>query len=290
MTIQLNVNNNSSSLTAPQVINNERLKEGTLQVVARNWYDSIPVALGKSKLFKAVLVGTLGVVALFTLGLYSTAWMIAAVVVTAIAEGSFSPFSRLKQRLEFGFSAISRLFKKRNYDEICFSRSDVEKSRLFLGAMPNKLDPLWKESFMDKEKIGAVLSVNEPWERTPQGLSIPFAKEDWDLLGINYKEIDFKDHTLLDDRSLNEAADFINANMANGKNVYIHCRAGCGRSAMAIAAYLIKYQKKTAEEACEIIRISRPVSTIKKKIERLKEYEQGLSSSFYQKMLALFWS
>src|SRR5690606_36549992 len=53
-----------------------------------------------------------------------------------------------------------------------------------------------------------------------------------------------------------------------GKNgVYVHCKAGQGRSAMVYAAELIQNYGMSAERARDTIFQSRPTSTIAKKLE-----------------------
>lgn len=50
----------------------------------------------------------------------------------------------------------------------------------------------------------------------------------------------------------------INEAIKGEKKVYIHCSNGHGRSPTMIAAYLIRYQRKSVDEAIESIREKRP--------------------------------
>lgn len=43
-----------------------------------------------------------------------------------------------------------------------------------------------------------------------------------------------------------------------GNTVYVHCKNGHGRSPTLVAAYLIRYEGKTVEEAIETVRVKRP--------------------------------
>ncbi len=246
------------------------------KVVQRCLVGDLALGIVKSKFFRATVFSGLAVGALFLtfhlLALSPPSWW----MITATAGGGLAiamlaqlPFFKGKQKLEFEVSALSRLFTN-NYNEITTSN----EAKIFLGALPNRLRSEG-ERLANKEQIEAVFSMNEDWERSPLGLSLPYTKQDWNDLDIAYGELIVRDHTLLNDKALHEAADFIHNRLQEGKNVYVHCRAGCGRSAMGIAAYLIKYGGKPANEACKIIKTGRPVSTIWNKLERLKEFERN---------------
>lgn len=239
----------------------------------RNKGTDLASGLLKSKIVTPFLLSGLAVAGLyaishFTFGGHPPSWMIAAAATGGFAVGVLIqlPFKGI-QKIRFEISALLRLPQK-NYDEI------YEKSgkKIFLGALPNRLRSDG-EKLVDQEQVGAVLSINETWERSPLGISLPYDNQHWQALEVEYKGMDVLDHTLLSDDQLDEVAEFIHEQIRAGRNVYIHCRAGCGRSAMGLAAYLIKYENKSAQEAGEIIKEKRPVSTIRKKLERLKAYE-----------------
>ncbi len=44
----------------------------------------------------------------------------------------------------------------------------------------------------------------------------------------------------------------------DGKKVYVHCRNGHGRSPTLVAAYLIRFEKKSLQEAEKLILKTRP--------------------------------
>ena len=229
----------------------------------------------KSRIFAPFVLAGLAVAGLYAIsvlgfGMELKAWMIGAAVGGGFALGILGhlPFKG-KQKIEFELSALLRLPQK-NYNEIYMTEKGY---KLFLGALPNRLlnDG---ENLHHVESVGAVLSVNEPWERSPQGVSLPYDSQHWqELGGIDYKEMDVLDHSLLSVDALDEAAVFIHNQLQAGKNVYVHCRAGVGRSAMVVAAVLIKYEKMTPEETCNLIKKQRSSSTIHKKLVRLKEFE-----------------
>lgn len=146
---------------------------------------------------------------------------------------------------------------------------------LYLGLLPNRLQG-FGEHLVEEREIVAVLSLNEPWERETFGVSLPYSGDDWDRSGVDYCGLDVYDHHYLSLDQLDTAADFIHGHLSKGENVYVHCRAGQGRSSMAIAAYLIKYEGLSADAAAGRIKGNRPISTIQNKLDVNKFGESGL--------------
>jgi hypothetical protein len=229
----------------------------------------------------SVLVGGLAIGALFLLVHFQVLgppprWMIAAVAGGGAALGALLgigvqlPFKG-KQKLEFEYSGLARLIKGHNYHEIV---QQPNGRKIYLGALPNRLAN-------DAEKlvwngVKGFVSLNEPWEvNQANGLVQPYRDSDYEEMGVASKRLFVKDHTLLDDDDLNTVADYMNEILQNG-DVYVHCRAGVGRSAMGVAAYLIKYEGYTVEQACTQIKTQRDESTIWNKVGRLMEYEANM--------------
>ena len=67
----------------------------------------------------------------------------------------------------------------------------------------------------------------------------------------------------------------MNEHIQNGGKVYVHCKAGRGRSTVIVAAYFIKHKNYTVEDAMKYIRSKRPhVSLhIRQKLVLEKLYE-----------------
>ncbi len=72
---------------------------------------------------------------------------------------------------------------------------------------------------------------------------------------------------------LNIGTSVINEAVMSGKNVYIHCKNGHGRSPALVAAYLVRFQGKTVEEALALIKEKRGEIHIEKtQIDALKAF------------------
>ncbi len=236
------------------------------------------MGLWNSRILKAVVL-TSAVITTLALLLHPPAWILvaSAIALFALTAWIVNPQKPAKalQQIIFELSAISRLFKAQKYDRI-------EGTDLFLGGQPNRLQSDWKA--MKKSGIGAVLSVNEPWEREPMGLSLPFKAADWHQLGFAYHVLDQDDYSLLSDAQLHRGADWIHEQIQQGRKVLVHCKAGKGRSAQVAAAYLIKYKNRSAREACHIIKTARPVTEldVPQKFNRLVEFAKRMQDRQYR--------
>jgi protein-tyrosine phosphatase len=70
----------------------------------------------------------------------------------------------------------------------------------------------------------------------------------------------------------------IDQSVKNKKVVYIHCRNGHGRSTTLLAAYFVRYQGMTVDEALAFIKSKRSeIHPVEKQIESLKSYIKRLS-------------
>jgi rhodanese-related sulfurtransferase len=226
------------------------------------------------------------------IGWIATAAIVAGLGIALIAQKAS------KQKVLFEVSAIGRLAHAKNHDKIEIPgwANKPANANLLLGGLPNRLrsDALMS----DLKGRGAVLSINEKFETKPQGLSIPFSEQAWKNRGVEFKHLLSDDHALVSPAEMNEAADWIHAQMSDGKNVLVHCRAGVGRSATALAALLMKYGEDaegkplTLEAICIGIKGSRAKSTIWNKLPALKAFDESLgiarpkSSPLYCEMLA----
>jgi protein-tyrosine phosphatase len=96
---------------------------------------------------------------------------------------------------------------------------------------------------------------------------------------INYRNIPVLDLTAPTQAQLVEMTEFIGNHSKNG-SVYVHCKIGYSRSAVAIAAYLLRSGKAgTAQEAFAMIRRVRPSIIIRPEmLSALSEFEQRTSS------------
>lgn len=111
---------------------------------------------------------------------------------------------------------------------------------LYLGAIPlqRHIDLLHKEL----QGSLAILSLVEPFELADQYLlTRAVSHAEWKCKGIPVKQFPAIDFIAVPQDHLDQAVQFIYDMRKQGRTVYVHCKAGVGRSPTVVAAYLIKY-------------------------------------------------
>lgn len=263
----------SHSAMHPRWVNSHPLVDtSSLQSIFSTAITPFLTGLAKSRLLRAGAVALLGTY-LYPLVPVAFSTLMAAAVVALVICCLTLPLFKGLRKVEFELMAPIRVFRPRNYNEIVWEGSGPGK--FYLGALPNQLNGFGK-ALVNERGISSVFSINEPWERRPQFLTVPYTGADWEQLAVEYKEMNVIDHTPLTFDELDEAAGHIHGVVSAGKSIYVHCRAGLGRSAMAVAAYLIKYMGKTAQEAIDIILNCRPTSSVWYRLNQLIEFEQSV--------------
>jgi protein-tyrosine phosphatase len=194
------------------------------------------------------------------------------------------------QLVEFAVSSVKRTLSglvSRLSDEENPNFSKIQdvsgegSASLVLGSIPNKLagDDGDIRYLIREYNIGYVISVNQQFELENYGPSNPYTTEELNNLHIERMWIEAIDHQQLTPDQMDQIANKIHEQLQIGKSVFIHCRAGVGRSAMGVAAYLIKYKNFSVVDAQQTILDSRPQSTIMKKTKGLEAYSAFISKS-----------
>jgi atypical dual specificity phosphatase len=166
-----------------------------------------------------------------------------------ISEGIISTLPRVSSRVLFYPSLIYTMLMEKLSSRDWYNRVD---DNLIIGAIPFKS---MAQLLVDNEKLGAVVSVNEDFERwytTP-------SEEEW--AAVNVKLLHFNVGDYIHTPSVNEleqSVQLIIDTANNDQTTYVHCKAGRTRSATVCCAYLIKRYKMSIEAAVEKLQTVRP--------------------------------
>jgi protein-tyrosine phosphatase len=132
--------------------------------------------------------------------------------------------------------------------------------KLFLGAQPDLYGGF--HPLFGKQNIRTVVSLNSEKERAGNLWMAPPAEKHYLRHGVNFVKVTLNDHSPLTVPMLATSAEAIHEGLAVG-DVYVHCKAGQGRSAQAILAYLMKYDHEAPDDAIAHMQRDRPNITLK---------------------------
>jgi atypical dual specificity phosphatase len=108
---------------------------------------------------------------------------------------------------------------------------------------------------------------------------VPLPSQWFDGGEIDYMHLMVEDYGAPTMEVLDEAVNHIDKKIRSGKAVLVHCAAGKGRTGAVLAAYMIKKENLTADQAIEKIRLMRPGS--------VQSITQETALSMYEKYLKI---
>lgn len=200
---------------------------------------------------------------------------------TLVYLPSIAPKSRLQFFVKKTKYTVSLIF---NRVMNCFCRrkwwspiEGLKEKKISLGAIP--LRRRLFRSDLDRLKakgIQAVVCFVEPFERKRGIAGNPVSPEDLKNAGIECLFLPTPDFKPLKLNTLDDSADFIDKKTKERKHILSHCKAGRGRSAAGVCAYLIKHCGFTADDAIRYVRIFRKISLRFKQRAVLIEFQNNL--------------
>jgi len=127
-----------------------------------------------------------------------------------------------------------------------------------------------------------------------KGWKCPVHSEEFRKLGINteinletehdepvapeldvYLRLPTTDETAPTQEQLLIATDALQTTIKSNKKAYVHCKNGHGRSPTVVAAYFIRFENKTVQEAISLIKNNRPEVHINKlQLESLEKFRK----------------
>ncbi|MES2504559.1 MAG: dual specificity protein phosphatase family protein [Myxococcota bacterium] len=147
----------------------------------------------------------------------------------------------------------------------------ISDAGLYLGGIPlrNKGHLVQLKSL----GINRVLNLLEPFEREPGLRHQPVTKEEWEKSGAVIFEVPSKDFRSISAKKLTQAAAIVAQELKQGHKMYVHCKAGMGRSASVVIAYLILHEGLSADEAIMAVKKRRRIKISSKQVGILQKLE-----------------
>jgi hypothetical protein len=122
------------------------------------------------------------------------------------------------------------------------------------------------------ENVRGVVNLCREWKG---------ANSYYEKLGISHLILPTTDFSLPNEESCRKGADFIHKHAQRGESVYVHCKAGRGRSVAIVVAYLVLYRGMTTRQATDhIIRIRAVAVDNAEKLKYLESEQEPATPSF----------
>jgi len=145
---------------------------------------------------------------------------------------------------------VSTLTSKYLYHELVGSQWWTPiNPHLILGAIP--LHNLEHLEILKQEGVNAVVTVLEPFELTPTLYLNPISSADWNVEDIDVLQLTVEDTSGVRLKHIIKAVDFINQHDSDSHLVYVHCKAGKGRSASIVLCYLLYKRYRDTQHVTE---------------------------------------
>jgi len=155
----------------------------------------------------------------------------------------------------------NRLMKKEDGVRRWF---DLIVPGIILGALPERKI---LESLKQEQRVDVFLNTVREW---------PGLTKEYERLGFEQKRVPMTDFMPPKLEDIEECVDHLRDLVeAKKKTVYVHCKAGRGRSATVVMAYLMKYHGMTPLEAQRFLEERRPhVLHVLHERDVIKEFQQ----------------
>jgi atypical dual specificity phosphatase len=132
----------------------------------------------------------------------------------------------------------------------------IEPYNIYLGALP-----LESEGHKDKIVslgVNSILSMVEDFELEEGFLNIPVKHKQWKEAGLDIKHIKAIDFNPLKKEEIEAGIAFLYSEHRKGHCVYVHCKAGRGRSATILVAFLMEHENISLYESICRLKDQRP--------------------------------
>lgn len=161
-------------------------------------------------------------------------------------------------------SSFSGYYKKLKYEaSLVYTKhstgdwwNKIKPLNLYLGALP--LENKGHLQAIIDLGVTHILSMVEDFEMEEGWLNTPVTQETWKAHGVEVKQIRAVDFHPLSHAELEEGIEYLARTLEQGNTVYVHCKAGRGRSASVVVGYLMQYHHLSFVDAVFLVKQQRP--------------------------------
>jgi len=168
-----------------------------------------------------------------------------------------------------------------NHSEQTHRWWDRITDNLVLGALPFH-ERHHQSRLMDQEKVRGVIMMCRDFEFNPL-IGKPVNKQDWESKGVKVYHSPTQDFEAPSVDELRNCVEFMTQVLNDDPtcSIYVHCKAGRGRSVAVIVCFLISTYGYTTEEAIDFIMKKRShINMGKTQCQACKKYEKKISRQY----------
>ena len=132
----------------------------------------------------------------------------------------------------------------------------IEPYNIYLGAIP--LDSVGHGDKIIDMGVHSILCLLEDFELDERILDVPVQHARWREAGLCVRHIKAVDFNPLKREEIKAGIAFLVQESEMGHTVYVHCKAGRGRSATIVVGFLMETENLTLEGAIDVVKYYRP--------------------------------
>jgi atypical dual specificity phosphatase len=199
-----------------------------------------------------------------------------ATAAVSSALGLYAARDRIRQLWKYTLYNVSLKYTILSQTERWNKIGDLN---LYLGAIP--LETLDDHNEIKKSGVNVIITLLEKFEQEPSLLYTPVSGKLWEDNNIKQYVIEAEDFNPLSIDQIKEGIKYIHDELQKNNTIYVHCKAGRGRSALLVIAYHMVTKNMSLDDAMMHVKKHRPtINMNRSQLARLKQFEKDLNKNF----------